>query len=228
VPVELLNVSPAPPPSLMTHEGRFVRLEPLQPHRHAQSLFEKTGGPEHDWLWTYMSDGPYQNYGSFEADLSRKAVSEDPLFFSIIDRQSGSAVGYASYMRIEPKHRCVEVGHIMYSPAMQRTAGASEAMYLMARHIFEDLGYRRYEWKCNALNQPSRRAALRYGFQFEGIFRQHMIVKGRNRDTAWFSMLDHEWPRRKANFERWLSSSNFDENGRQRVSLSELNLSRSL
>jgi RimJ/RimL family protein N-acetyltransferase len=126
-------------------------------------------------------------------------------------------------MRIEPAHRVIEVGGILFTPRLQRTVGATEAMYLMARHVFEDLGYRRYEWKCNALNAPSRRAALRLGFTFEGVFRQHMIVKGRNRDTAWFSMLDSEWPQRKAAFERWLDPSNFNAEGRQQVSLSALN-----
>jgi RimJ/RimL family protein N-acetyltransferase len=125
-----------------------------------------------------------------------------------------------------PKDRCIEVGAILFSPALQRTRGATEAMYLMARHVFEDLGYRRYEWKCNALNQPSRRAALRLGFTFEGIFRQHMIIKGRNRDTAWFSMLDREWPARKAAFERWLDPTNFDPQGRQKSALSLLNSER--
>jgi RimJ/RimL family protein N-acetyltransferase len=126
-------------------------------------------------------------------------------------------------MRIEPAHRVIEVGSILFTPRLQRTVGATEAMYLMARHVFENLGYRRYEWKCNVLNAPSRRAALRLGFTFEGIFRQHMIVKGRNRDTAWFSMLDSEWPKRKAAFERWLDPSNFGSEGRQRVSLSAIN-----
>jgi RimJ/RimL family protein N-acetyltransferase len=126
-------------------------------------------------------------------------------------------------MRIEPPHRCIEVGSILFTPALQRTLGATEAMYLMAHHVFEDLGYRRYEWKCNALNEPSRRAALRLGFRFEGIFRQHMIIKGRNRDTAWYAMLDFEWPARKASFERWLAPENFDGTGRQKVSLTSLN-----
>jgi RimJ/RimL family protein N-acetyltransferase len=124
---------------------------------------------------------------------------------------------------MEPNHRVIEVGNIIFTPALQRSSGATEAMYLMARHVFEDLGYRRYEWKCNALNQPSRRAALRLGFDFEGVFRQHMIIKGRNRDTAWFSMLDSEWPKRRANLEKWLAPSNFDQSGRQKISLSLLN-----
>jgi RimJ/RimL family protein N-acetyltransferase len=135
-------------------------------------------------------------------------------------------VGYASYLRIEPAHRCIEVGSILFTPLLQRTPGATEAMYLMARHVFENLGYRRYEWKCNALNEPSRRAALRLGFTFEGIFRQHMIIKGRNRDTAWYSMLDSEWPARKASFEQWLAPDNFDSHGRQKQSLSGMNQTR--
>ena len=141
------------------------------------------------------------------------------MFFSILDAGSGRALGHATLMRIEPRHRVIEVGHILYSRALQRTRGATEAMYLLARYVFEELKYRRYEWKCNALNEASQRAALRLGFTFEGIFRQHMIVKGENRDTAWFSMLDSEWPLRKAEFERWLSPLNFDESGRQRTRL---------
>ncbi len=144
-------------------------------------------------------------------------------FFAITDNASGTVVGQASYLRIDPGNRVIEVGNIIFTPALQHTVGATEAMFLMARHVFDDLGYRRYEWKCNALNQPSRRAALRLGFTFEGIFRQHMIVKGRNRDTAWFGMLDLEWPRLRANFEQWLSPDNFDEAGRQKISLSQLN-----
>jgi RimJ/RimL family protein N-acetyltransferase len=140
-----------------------------------------------------------------------------------VDNATNLPVGQASYLRIEPAHRSIEVGHIMFTPALQRSCGATEVMYLMARHVFRDLGYRRYEWKCNALNEPSRRAALRLGFTFEGVFRQHMIVKGHNRDTAWFSMLDSEWPQRQANFEQWLAPSNFDAAGRQKLSLSRLN-----
>ena len=166
-----------------------------------------------------MSEGPFSDRGSFDARLVQKAASQDPLFFTIVDKASRRPVGLASYLRIDPVNRVIEVGHILFTPALQRTAGGTEAMYLMARHAFEDLGYRRYEWKCNALNDPSRRAALRLGFQFEGIFRQHMIVKGRNRDTAWFAMLDSEWPARKAAFDRWLEPSNFDAEGRQKRSL---------
>jgi RimJ/RimL family protein N-acetyltransferase len=142
------------------------------------------------------------------------------MYFAVIDEKSGLALGHAAYMRIEPKPRVIEVGSILYTPRLQRTPGGTEAMYLMAKHVFEELGYRRYEWKCNALNAPSRSAALRLGFTFEGIFRQHMIIKGRNRDTAWFSMLDTEWPERKSAFESWLDPSNFDSGGKQKQPLS--------
>jgi RimJ/RimL family protein N-acetyltransferase len=200
--------------------GHYVTVEPLNPAEHGKALWKGVGGPAHDELWRYLPDGPYLR-ADFERDLEAKAASQDPLFHAIVDHVSGRAVGRASFMRIEPKHLCIEVGSILYSPALQRKRGATEAMYLMARHVFETWGYRRYEWKCNALNQPSRRAALRLGFSFEGIFRQHMIVKGQNRDTAWFSLLDHEWPRRKQAFEAWLAPANFDAAGAQIRSLTE-------
>jgi RimJ/RimL family protein N-acetyltransferase len=170
-----------------------------------------------------MGDGPFGSQAEFESAFAKKASSTDPLFWAIADNATGVVIGQASYLRIEPAHRVIEVGNIIFTPALQRSSGATEAMYLMARYAFDDLGYRRYEWKCNALNEPSRRAALRLGFAFEGVFRQHMIVKGRNRDTAWFAMLDSEWSQRKANFERWLAPSNFDSSGRQLCSLSSLN-----
>jgi RimJ/RimL family protein N-acetyltransferase len=200
-----------------------VTLVPLDPVAHGDALFEATRGEAGDQLWLYLFEGPFPDRADFDAHLRRMAASEDSLFVAITDRASGQSVGYASYMRIEPMHRVIEVGSILYTPRLQRTPHATEAMYLMTRHVFEDLGYRRYEWKCNALNAPSRKAALRFGFTFEGIFRQHMIVKGRNRDTAWFSMLDSEWPARKANFERWLDPSNFGPDGRQKTSLAALN-----
>ena len=147
------------------------------------------------------------------------ATSEDPFYFAIVDRRSGGATGRAALMRIEPAHRVIEVGSIVYSPRLQRTRGATEAMYLLAQYVFEGLRYRRYEWKCHALNGPSRAAALRLGFTFEGIFRQHMIVKGRNRDTAWYAMIDKEWPQMTARFQAWLKDENFDEMGRQKSPL---------
>jgi RimJ/RimL family protein N-acetyltransferase len=183
---------------------------------HAAAMFETTRDPE---LWRYLFEGPFPTLEDFEADWRLKTESADPLFFSILDAASERPLGRASLMRIEPAHRVIEVGGILFSPALRRTAAATEAMYLMARYVFEDLGYRRYEWKCDSQNEPSRRAALRLGFTFEGIFRQHMIVKGGNRDTAWFSMLDSEWPSRKTAFERWLDDANFDSRGRQRTTL---------
>ncbi len=215
--------SPATRPARRTLQGRLVTLTPLDPVAHGDSLYEATRGEAAEQLWLYLFEGPFPDRAAFDLHLRRAAASEDPLFFAILDRASGNALGYAAYMRIEPAHRVIEVGSILYTPRLQRTPLATEAMYLMARHVFEDLGYRRYEWKCNALNAPSRKAALRFGFTFEGIFRQHMIVKGRNRDTAWFSMLDLEWPARKASFERWLDPSNFGPDGRQKMALSALN-----
>jgi RimJ/RimL family protein N-acetyltransferase len=214
---------PAQLPQPIVLPGRMVTLHPFEASQ-AAALYQGTHGPECESQWRYMSDGPYPSRAAYDAAFVQKQNSRDPLFWAIVDRASGLPVGQAAYLRIEPTHRSIEVGSIIFTPALQRSIGATEAMYLMARHVFNDLGYRRYEWKCNALNEPSRRAALRLGFTFEGIFRQHMIVKGRNRDTAWFSMLDSEWPRRQANFEQWLAPSNFDAAGRQRLSLSQLNL----
>jgi len=214
---------PARRPSRTTLPGRTVTLTPLDSQAHGKALYEGIQGEAGEWLWQYLFEGPFADRAAFDLHLRRIAASEDPLFLAILDNATGSAVGYASYRRIEPVHRVIEVGSILYTPRLQQTTLATEAMYLMARHVFEDLGYRRYEWKCNALNAPSRRAALRFGFTFEGVFRQHMIVKGRNRDTAWFSMLNSEWPARKANFERWLDPSNFGADGRQKVALSALN-----
>lgn len=208
--------SDAKRPGRIVLEGRYVAVTPLDARLHGDALWEATRGEQNDALWQYLAEGPFRDREDFDKALEGMAASEDPLFFAIIDRVSERAAGRVSYLRIDPKHGSIEVGSILYSPALQRTRGATEAMYLMARHAFEDLGYRRYEWKCNALNEPSRRAALRLGFTFEGIFRQHQIVKGRNRDTAWFSMLDGEWPRRKEAFERWLDPSNFSSDGEQK------------
>jgi RimJ/RimL family protein N-acetyltransferase len=197
--------------------GRTVMLEPLDAELHGADLWGYVRG--HHSVWQWLFDGPYANEDDFTAALERKQSATDQIFYAIIPAQIGAAVGYASYLRMEPAHAVIEVGNILLSPALQRTTAATEAMYLMARHVFDDLGYRRYEWKCNALNEPSRRAAQRLGFTFDGIFRQHMVIKGRNRDTAWFSMLDHEWPARKAAFEAWLDPANFDGEGRQLSSL---------
>jgi RimJ/RimL family protein N-acetyltransferase len=218
-----IDSPPAKRPARVTLKGRFVTLTPLDAASHADVLFDAANGGEKDQVWDYLFDGPYTDRETFRANIEAKAKSEDPLFFAIIDNASGKPVGYQTFLRIEPVQRVIEVGNILYAMAMQRTPGATEAQYLFARYVFDDLGYRRYEWKCNALNAPSQRAAQRFGFTFEGVFRQHMIVKGRNRDTAWFSMLDHEWPARRVAYERWLAPANFDAAGRQIVSLSSMN-----
>jgi RimJ/RimL family protein N-acetyltransferase len=217
-----IDTTPAKRPERVRLEGRYVTVVPLDPPSHGDGLWEKTSGQENVGLWRHLFDGPFSDRAAFDVYLGKRAASEDPLCYAILDRQSGDPAGHAALMRIEPKHRCIEVGGILFTPALQRTRGATEAMYLLARYVFEELGYRRYEWKCNALNEPSRRAALRLGFTFEGIFHQHMIMKGRNRDTAWFSMLDREWPTRKSAFERWLDPSNFDAEGQQKSSLSSV------
>jgi RimJ/RimL family protein N-acetyltransferase len=206
-------------PVRVTLTGRHVRIVPVDPAAHAPALYAGSHGPGHEDLWRYLFTGPYPDQASFREYLEQRAAASDPLFFTILRAESGEPAGYASLMRIEPAHRVIEVGNILYLPSLQRTVGATEAMYLLARYVLEDLGYRRYEWKCDALNEPSRRAAVRLGFTFEGIFRQHIMVKGRNRDTAWYSMLDGEWPARKEAFERWLDPANFSAGGRQRTSL---------
>lgn len=211
---------PAQRPRPVTLRGRTVTLEPIDPERHTAALWRAVRG--HDELWTWLADGPYASEAALRLAIEEKQRGTDAVFLAILSEANGCAEGYASYMRMEPEQGVVEVGNILMTPGLQRTTAATEAMYLMARHVFEDLGYRRYEWKCNALNEPSRRAALRYGFTFEGIFRQHMVVKGRNRDTAWFSMLDSEWPARKRAFEAWLDPMNFDGEGRQKRTLAEM------
>ena len=215
-----LQWKPARPLTRVALEGELVRLELVDVARHAGQLFAaQSSAPE---LWEYLPYGPFESEAAFRVWLTERAATSDPLFYAIIERMSGRALGMASFLRVEPGHGVIEVGHIWYSPALQRTRLATDAMYVMARHVFDDLGYRRYEWKCNALNEPSRRAAVRLGFTFEGVFRQHMVIKGENRDTAWYSILDGEWPAAKAAFEAWLRPENFDAEGRQLRSLAEL------
>jgi RimJ/RimL family protein N-acetyltransferase len=216
----LAHWKPVAVPNPTILKGRYVTLEPLDASRHGADIFSAIDG--HDELWAYLGAGPAAGASQLMEDAERWRQAERAVLLAIIPTDTGKAAGWASYMRIEPVHGVIEVGNILFSPSLQRTRAATEAMYLMARHVFEDLGYRRYEWKCNALNAPSRRAALRFGFTFEGIFRQHMVSKGRNRDTAWFSMLDQEWPVRKRVFEAWLEPENFDDEGRQRRSLAEI------
>jgi RimJ/RimL family protein N-acetyltransferase len=215
-----VDTTPAQRPGPVTLKGRYGHLEKLTPE-HAADLWTVFAGQ--DQVWTYIStDGPFVNFQKFSAFMEERAATADPYAYAIID-MSGRAIGYFTLLRIEPQMRVIEVGHVLYSPALQRTPLGTEAQYLLARYAFETLGYRRYEWKCNTLNAASWRAALRYGFTYEGTFRQHIITKGRNRDNAWFSMLDSEWPLRKLNFERWLAPENFDGDGRQKISLAALN-----
>ena len=215
-----VDTTPARRPGPVVLKGRFGRVERLNATRHADALWDamKTD----DTIWTYMRVGPFSDSAAFAAMLADRLAADDPYAYAVVDA-SGRALGLASLMAIQPAMRVIEVGNIVYAPALQRTSLATEAQYLLARYVFEDLGYRRYEWKCYSLNAASRRAAERFGFIYEGLFRQHMIVKGRNRDTAWYAMLDSEWPARKSAFERWLAPENFDAQGRQRVSLSAIN-----
>ena len=218
------NPSPAPRPERRVHEGRYVRLEPLDPADHGEELVAAGhGDAARERIWEYLPYGPFASAAEMTAHLERQAASEDPLFFAIRPYGSGRAEGVASLMSIVPAHRTIEIGHIWLGPDLQRTPAATEALYLLIAHALDDLGYRRMEWKCNAANAASRAAAVRLGFTHEGIFHQHLIVKGRNRDTAWFSILDGEWPALRANFERWLDPENFEDDGRQRVSLGALN-----
>jgi len=214
--------APRPRPPRSAAEGRYCRIEPADPGRHAAGLHEANMADREGRIWTYLAYGPFATLADYRAWMEQTCLGEDPLFHAIVDGRTGRPVGVASYLRIDPPVGVIEVGHINYSPALQGTTAATEAMYLMMRRVFDELGYRRYEWKCDALNAPSRAAALRLGFAFEGIFRQATIYKGRNRDTAWYSIVDGEWPRLKAAYERWLDPANFDAEGRQRQRLSEL------
>jgi RimJ/RimL family protein N-acetyltransferase len=214
-----LDWSPAGTPGRVALLGDLVRLEILEPSRHSETLFTSSHVDGAEKLWQHLPYGPFGSREEFNDWLEQRAVSSDPLFYAVVDSGSMRALGMASFLRIVPQHGVIEIGHIWFAPEIQRTRQATEAIYLLARHAFDDLGYRRLEWKCDSRNDPSKRAAERFGFTYEGTFRQHMIVKGRNRDSTWFSMTDGEWPLRKAAFEAWLSPENFDENGRQRSSL---------
>jgi RimJ/RimL family protein N-acetyltransferase len=214
-----VDARPAEWPAAVTLSGRYGAVERLEPSRHGAGLWEALRG--HDKLWTYMAYGPFPDEGAFSGWLASREALADPYYYAVV-APSGRAVGLATLMSIRPDMRVVEVGNILLSPALQRTALATVAQYLLARYAFETLRYRRYEWKCDALNAASRRAALRFGFSFEGIFRDHMIIKGRSRGTAWFAMLESEWPARKAAFERWLAAENFDAGGTQKKKLGEL------
>jgi RimJ/RimL family protein N-acetyltransferase len=210
---------PHPPREPMT--GRLCRIEPLDPGRHAEDLYRANSLDTDGRNWTYMNYGPFDSFAAYRRWMEGFCLGEDPLFHAIVDSANGTAVGVASYHRIDPRIGVIEVGHINYSPLLQRKPAATEAMYLMMKRAFE-LGYRRYEWKCDSLNAPSRAAAQRLGFSYEGIFRQATIYKGRSRDTAWYAAIDKEWPELERAFLRWLDPANFDGQGRQRVRLSAL------
>lgn len=208
---------PLPPRSAI--DGAFCRVEMLNADAHAEALFAANRLNTDHSNWTYLAYGPFESLPDYRRWMEQVCGHSDPLFHAIVDGSTGLAVGVASLMRIKADAGVIEVGHIHYSPNLQRKPAATEAMYLLMRRVFDELGYRRYEWKCDSLNAPSRAAAQRLGFQFEGIFRQNVVYKNRNRDSAWYSIIDSEWPALKAAFEGWLDPSNFDENGRQRKSL---------
>jgi RimJ/RimL family protein N-acetyltransferase len=218
-----LDWTPAARPDRTTLRGAHVLLRPIDPDADAEPLYAVSHPPVGDTaIWTYLFDGPYENVGAFAATLREAAPLEDPRRYTIVRLPGDRAQGMASYMRIVPEHGTIEIGNIWFGTPLQRTVAATEAIYLLARHAFDELGYRRLEWKCNALNAPSRRAAERFGFRFEGIFEEHMVVKGRNRDTAWYAITDRRWPAIRAAFEAWLAPANFDADGRQRTSLGNL------
>ena len=214
-------VLPRPRPDRVVLEGRYARLEPLAA-AHAADLFAASSAPGAERLFAYLFDQPPAALADIEAWIARMAAADDPLFSAVIDKATGRAAGRQSLMRIVPEHGVIEIGNILWGPGISRTRVATEALYLAARHVFDDLGYRRFEWKCNNLNEPSKAAARRFGFAYEGLFRQHMWAKGQNRDTAWFSMLDKEWPAFRREYDRWLAPANFDAAGRQ---LSKLHIS---
>ncbi len=212
---------PRPRPQRTILEGRYARLEPVSHERHYDSLLAACTAPGAPVRFRYLFDEP-QGPDELNAWFTQVTPLEDPLFYAVVDRSSGRCEGRQALMRIVPEHGVIELGSVFWGSSIARTPVATEALYLSASYVFEELGYRRFEWKCDALNEPSRRAALRFGFNFEGVFRQHMVVKGMNRDTAWFAMLDGDWPRLKAGYQAWLAPENFDEAGRQRRRLGEV------
>ncbi|KVQ10703.1 GCN5 family acetyltransferase [Burkholderia ubonensis] len=214
--------SARPRPQPVTLHGRHCRIEPLDAERHAADLYAAYAAAPDGRNWTYLAHGPYTDEASYRAYAHTAAASTDPMHFAVVDVASGRAVGTLALMRIDPANGVIEVGSVTFSPALQRTPISTEAQYLLMRHVFDTLGYRRYEWKCDSLNAPSRKAAERLGFRYEGTFRQALVYKGRNRDTAWYSIVDGEWPALAAAFDAWLSPANFDGEGAQRASLAAI------
>ena len=210
-----MNTLPRPRPAPVVIEGRYARLEPLS-LAHAQGLYKASAEPER---FEFLPDAPPASVADVRAWIERYLTNDEYVFSAVVDRATGEAAGRQALMRIVPEHGVIEIGNILWGPAISRTRVSTEAFYLAARHAFDELGYRRFEWKCNDRNEPSKAAALRFGFTFEGLFRQHMVVKGKSRDSAWFSIIDREWPVIRAGFERWLDPSNFDSAGRQNAKL---------
>ncbi|MBN9070453.1 MAG: GNAT family N-acetyltransferase [Rhizobiales bacterium] len=218
---DLSNWTPRPRPARIPLEGRYVRLEPLDAARHGDGLFLASSVPDAEKLFRWLPDLPPADRAAFQPWLDKAEASEDPLFFAVIDKASGKVAGRQTLMRIDAANGVIEIGNIYWSPLMARRPAATEAQFLFMRHVFDDLGYRRYEWKCHNDNAPSKRAAERFGFRFEGLFRQHMVVKGGNRDTAWYSVIDKEWPTLRRGYMDWLDPANFDSAGQQKRRLED-------
>jgi RimJ/RimL family protein N-acetyltransferase len=214
--------SPRAQPTREPLEGQYCRLEPLDPQRHAADLYAAYSQAADGRDWTYMAAGPFDDAASYLAHAERAAAGADPRHYAVIELKTGRALGTLALMRIDSNNGVIEVGHVAFSPLLKRTPIATEAQYLLMKHAFDALGYRRYEWKCDSLNAPSRQAAERLGFRFEGIFLQAVVYRGRTRDTAWYSIIDREWPAVRAAFERWLAPANFDAQGLQRNTLKQL------
>ncbi len=218
---DLESWTACPRPERKVLEGKYVRLEPLDLDKHGDGLFDASSVPDIDQRFTWLFEQPPANRAEFDSWLEKVSKSEDALFFAVIDKASGKVAGRQALMRIETSHGVIEIGNIYWGPLISRKPAATEAQFLFMQYIFDELGYRRYEWKCNNENEPSKRAATRFGFQYEGVFRQHYVVKGKNRNTAWFSILDKEWPALKKAYQAWLASDNFDSEGRQKKKLEE-------
>ena len=218
---DLTQWTPRARPERKTFEGRFVRIEPLDAARHGDELYAASTVPDAMTRFAWLPENPPESREAFQGWLEAAEKNSDPMFYAVIDRESGKVAGRQTFMRMDPANGVAEIGNIYWGPLISRRPATTEALYLFADHIFRELGYRRFEWKCNNDNLPSKRAAERFGFSFEGVFRQHLIVKGRNRDTAWYSMIDSEWPALSSAFSAWLDPSNFDENGEQKKRLEE-------
>ncbi len=219
---DLSNWTPRLPPQREPMDGRFVRLEPLDAEKHGDGLFQASSVADAADRFRWLPEAPPESRSAFQPWLDKAAASADPIYFTVIDKKTGKIAGRQTYLRTDTANGVTEIGHIYWGPLVSQTPATTEALYLFARHVFDDLGYRRFEWKCNNLNEPSKRAALRFGFQFEGVFRKVMVTKGQNRDTAWYAMTDDDWAVAKPAFEEWLAPSNFDVEGRQVKMLVEL------